>query len=309
MSQPEGLELSVEDYHADRIGDDRPALSASIIKVLCNESPLHAWNAHPKLNPHWKPDYKDEFDLGSVVHDLMLEGGTSRVHLIQTKKTEGSGKNKVETDEPVTDYKTNAAKAERDEARAAGKIPILQCKWTAVERMVAAAKRQLGNHRDASDMFSNGKPEVTLKWEEDGILFKSRLDWLHNDLTRIDDLKTSGISANPDVFSRQMYANGYDIQAAVYRRAVMAVYKVPPPKFRFGIVETEEPHAFTVIEASSSILALADRKIDWAKAVWKQCLKSSYWPSYSSNTERPEVNEYELSRWLAKEEIYDNARV
>src|SRR5215831_5713580 len=35
-------------YHADPC--PTPSLSASIIKLICLDSPAHAWTAHPKLN-------------------------------------------------------------------------------------------------------------------------------------------------------------------------------------------------------------------------------------------------------------------
>ncbi len=256
--------------------------------------------AHPRLNPNYRPVYKDYFDTGAIVHDLMLEGG-GKAHIITTKKMEGRGKNRVETDEVVEDYKTDAAKAERDEARAAGKIPILPHKWAAVERMVSAAKKQIANHEDAADMFTEGKPEVTLRWEEDGILFRSRLDWLHFDCARIDDLKTSGISANPEVFTRQMFANGLDIQAALYRRAVNAVHGTMP-RFRFAVVETEDPHALSVIEPSAGIITIGEKKIEYAKTLWRDCLASNKWPGYPAVTHKPELPEWEEKRVIAKEE-------
>ena len=49
--------MSEDCYHADPA--DAPSLSASIAKILIAETPLHAWTAHPKLNPNFVREEKD----------------------------------------------------------------------------------------------------------------------------------------------------------------------------------------------------------------------------------------------------------
>ena len=46
-----------------------PMLSATIATILCSSSPLHAWVAHPKLNPDYVPEESKAFDVGKVRYE------------------------------------------------------------------------------------------------------------------------------------------------------------------------------------------------------------------------------------------------
>ena len=136
--------MTAEDYHADKIAS-RPSLSASMAHLLCTSSPAHAWVAHPKLNPAFERHEEEKFDVGTVAHALLLQGEDVAVVV----------------DAP--DWRTNAAKEERDAARAAGQIPLLAKHWDAVRAMVAATRQQLDKIDTTPALFTDGKPEVTYK--------------------------------------------------------------------------------------------------------------------------------------------------
>lgn len=287
----QALTISDHEYHSNAF-DGRPALSASMIRILCDESPLHAWTAHPKLNPTWRPsESTKEQDLGTLAHALMLQG-IDKAHVMAS----------VYKDRVVTDFKSNVAKEERDAARANGLIPMFEERYKEVVAMIALGRAQLLKHRDAKNAFTNGKPEQTLTWEQDGILFKVRIDWLHDDWRFIDDYKTTSISANPEVFTgRSFYANGYDIQAALYRRAVQQVVGGVAPMFRFVIQECYEPFALSVVTPDEQILALGEKKIQFASDLWKECQKSGVWPGYEPRTMIAPLTAWEEKRWTDKE--------
>ncbi len=290
------LEITAEQYHADPA--PAPSLSSSIAQKLCNESPLHAWTAHPKLNPAAKREYSEGMDLGSICHALVLEGSTDKVHQIQATKTEGSGKNKVDTGIPVDDWRTGAAKQERDEARAAGKFPILQCDWPAVEAMHAAAQAQMKAFKID---LAEGESEKTLMWQEaNGVWCRARLDWLSHDKKRIIDYKTTAGTANPDVVSRTLFAMGYDIQEAFYRRGVRALFGTEPT-FRFVYQETAAPCAMSVLALAGDSQMLADKKAYWAIETFGECLKSGVWPGYPQGICYATLQPWMEPHWLEKE--------
>ena len=276
------MNLSEQDYHADR-GNEKPSLSSSIIHLLCDSTPLHAWTHHPRLNPDYEPKYADYTDLGTIVHSLILQGSHTAEVL------------------DFPDWRTNASKDARQAARDTGKIPILKHKWANVLAMVEGVQRQLEDHKTAKNAFKNGLAEQSFRWHADGIHFRSRLDYVAQSMDQIWDLKTTGISANPDVFGRQMFANGLDIQAALYRQAVRA-FTESLPVFRFVVCETEKPYAVSVIQPDAGVLMLADKKIEYAKELWKRCLDSGVWPGYAPVTHPAELPEWEEKRWLAREE-------
>lgn len=284
-------------YHADPAPE--PSLSSSIAHILLQQSPLHAKAAHPRLTPGVVSGEAKHFDLGKLCHALLLEG-IDKAHVIQATRKEGTGKNRIDTGGPVTDYRTNEAKQERDEARAAGKCPILAHELADVTAMMKACREQLDAHSEASNAFSRGTPEQTLVWQEaNGIWCRARLDWLHLIDAIVDDFKSTGISANPDMISRTMWTNGWPIQAAFYTRGFKAVFgQNLEPLFRFVVQEAYAPFALSVISLDPSAQAFADAKVAKAIRIWGECLTSGIWPGYPDRIAYAEV-----PAWMDKEGI------
>lgn len=271
--------IGATEYHADPAG--RPSLSASIAKILCTASPRHAWTAHPRLNPDYMPDADPKYDVGTACHALILEG-----------------KNAVQVID-FPDWRTNAAKEQRDEARAAGLVPLLAKDWLIVEEMVAAVRTELAAHKADPPLFQDGKPEQTIVWEEDGVLCRGLLDWFRDDRTAIDDLKTTSRSANPDAYSRNLFGVGGDVQAAFYLRGVLALTGVMPA-FRWVVVETSPPYALSVVSPGPDVLALGEAKVERAIAIWRECLARDEWPGYPQEVCYAGMPAWEESRWLER---------
>jgi hypothetical protein len=267
-------------YHADKLCPE-PSLSSSIAKLLCLSSPMHARMAHPRLNPQAVEKEDERFDIGTAAHAVLLEG-TAAVQIIDAK-----------------DWRTNVAKDARDKARAEGKIPLLPHIWKDVEAMVVSARRQLLEHTDGGqDMFRGGKPEQTLVWQEDdGTWCRSRTDWLRPGA--VDDFKTCP-NANPEVCSRTLFANGYDIQAAFYLRGVKRLTG-EDAVFRFAFIEKESPYALSVVGLGPDAMMLAEKKVLYALEQWRECLDAKYWPGYPRQTCWASLPSWEENRWLVKE--------
>jgi hypothetical protein len=272
-------------YHADPC--PAPSLSCSIAVKLCQASPAHARAAHPRLTPDAVEEKAEAFDLGTVAHALLLEGSDARVAVIDAK-----------------DFRTKAAQEARDAAYAAGQCPILAARWTDVQAMVAAARGQLDAHRDGGRaMFTSGKPEQTVIWQEaGGVWCRARLDYLRlaADGPAVDDYKTTSGSANPEHWSRSLFDRGGDLQAAWYRRAVLHVTGVEPT-FRYAVQETFPPYALSVISLGPDALLLAEKKCLYALEQWTRCLARNEWPSYPRETAYAGLPPWEEARWLERE--------
>ena len=282
---PEGLHvIGADEYHRDPCPE--PSLSSTIARVLLAQSPAHAWWNHPRLNPSFAEEDERSFDLGTVAHALLLEGVTSFAVI------------------EAADWRTKAAKKARAEAIADGLMPILDHQVETVQAMVKAARHQLLAFSVASEgsppPFTNGVPERTLVWMAGGLWCRARLDWLHNDHRWIDDYKTTTGSANPEVWSRTLFASGYDVQAAFYLRAVKAVLG-REAAFRFVVQETEPPYALSVIALAPDALDLAHRKVETAIAVWRKCLTANDWPAYPVRTCYAEAPPWDIARWMERE--------
>jgi len=280
--------ISAEEYHADPAVE--PSLSASIAKILCADTPLHAWHAHPRLNPDYRSEEKEIFDLGTICHSLLLEG-ESKAEVL-----------------PFDDWRKKEARDAKIAAREAGLIPILGKHWDRCQAMLVAAREQLSNHKQAADAFTKGKPEQTLVWfEKDyGVWCRARLDWLHDSLKKIDDYKSTGITANPDVISRSMFSQGWDIQAALYLRGLRAVTG-SDASFRFVAQESDAPYALSVIGVGPDVATIGEKKALWALETFSECLHSGVWPGYPKQICYPVLPEWEEQKWLRKEEEAVNA--
>lgn len=269
-------------YHADQISE-QPSLSASIAVILCTQSPRHAWTAHPRLNPQFKREEEHHFDIGTAAHALLLEG-----------------RNAVEICE-FADWRTNAAKEARDNARAQGRIPLLGKHWDDVDRMVDAVREQLYTHNAQPRLFTDGKPEQTLVWDDNGVTCRARLDWLRDDLATIDDFKTTSRSSNADEWRRgPMISSGAYIKAAFYLRGVRAVTGAEPV-FRWCVIETSPPYVLSVVEPGADVLAVADDKVRHALTVWRRCLEDDVWPGYSADVQRVELPSWVETQWLERQ--------
>lgn len=282
--------MTAAEYHADAgiEGDSasrRPSLSSSIAHVLCTQSPRHAWAAHPRLNPNYKRSEDEKFDVGNVAHAMILEG----VDIVEAGE--------------YPDWRTNEAKAWRDDVRARGRIPLLAAQYVAVGEMVAALLKQLSEHNAEPQLFTEGRAEVVALWNDDaGVECRARLDWLRDDGQTIDDLKTTSRSAEPQSYARNLFSHGGDIQAAFYVRGIETISNARP-RFRWVVVETYPPYALSVIEPAADVLAVGAAKVRFAVAKWAELLElRGEWPAYPNEVVRAELPPWEESRWLDRME-------
>lgn len=279
--------LPAADYHADPCPD--PSLNFSTAKAICLESPRHAWTQHVRLNPAYARTEAEHFDLGTAVHQVLLEGAHC-VEVIEAK-----------------DWRTTVAKEARDKARAAGKVPLLPPLWATVQAMVEACREQLGEHEDGAAMFTEGTPEQTIVWREGKVWCRARTDWLRilgGGRVAIDDYKTA-TSSNPDQWTRRaMWEHAYDLQAEWYRRGVSAVLDlddVTPVTFRFAVQETSPPYALSVIALGGGPEVIGQKKCLYALETWRACLRQNVWPPYAQRTCFATLPPWQETWWLDKE--------
>jgi hypothetical protein len=284
-------DIQAEVYHADPC--PTPSLNQTLAKVLLEQSPAHAFVAHPKLSrmsslldegEEQKEKYVAARAIGNAAHAQLL--GRSRVVNVLD----------------FSDFKKKDAQAARDAAFALGEIPILRHHHEAAEVMVKRARQQLDAHQD-KNAFTDGRAEVVLAWEEDGVWLRSMVDWLGNDLVRVDDLKTTGNSAAPDAVPSKLWDDGWDVQAAMIERGLNRLdpANAGRRRFRYICLENYPPFGLTSNRLSESVLTVGRRKLDWAIKVFRRCLESNDWPAYGPLAFYPEAPGYKLAAWEDRE--------
>lgn len=281
------LDPGIHAVPADRYHDDpcaEPSLSASIAHLLCSRSPLHAWAAHPRLNPDFARVERDIFDAGTVAHALLLDG-TVACDVID-----------------APDWRTKEAKEAREAACANGLIVLLRHQWEQVEAMIEAARVQLVALDIDPPPLTDGAAEQTLVWEDHGVMCRARLDWLRDDWRIVEDLKTTSASANPRDWSRRrLWEIGADVQAAFYLRGLRTLTGADA-EFRWVVIENTPPYALSVLSLAPSALELANDKVSWAIERWGQCIADDSWPAYASEVAYAEAPAWIETQWM--EQVY-----
>lgn len=287
MTLQPGLHYAIdaETYHADPAPE--PSLSSSVAAVLLNRSPRHAWTAHPRLNPDHEPEERALLDFGSAAHALLL----------------GRGKGIEVIDH--ADWRTKAAKEARGEAYAAGKTPILAKDAMRAEVMVTAARAQIAAIPEAVEAFGpDGASEVVLVWRDGDVWCRGMVDRLRIAGTTavICDFKTTTASAHPAAVSRRLYDMGYDLQAAFYRRGLLALRPDVTRVLSLLLTqETEPPFALSAVTLDPATFALAEKRIAAALGMWRHCLRAGQWPGYPPAVATAELPGWIESAWLERE--------
>ncbi len=274
--------ISEADYRADPC--PTPSLTQSLCKILVERSPKHAWTECPRLNPNYQADNDTKFDIGNVAHRLILGRG-KEIEVVQ-----------------FDDWRKKAAQDAREEAATLGKIAVLQHQFEQATEMVAAAWSQLERHQDR-DAFTNGKAEVMIAWQEDGIWFRSLIDWLHDDLRTIDDYKTSGKSMAPHMIGGGAEAAGWHIQAAFIEKGLDALDAAGAGRrlFRFIAQETDKPNALTVMHMDEYWMTMGRKKVASGLARWRFAIERDDWFGYPDHAVTPEYPGFKEKQWLERE--------
>jgi PDDEXK-like domain of unknown function (DUF3799) len=282
-------DMASADYFADPC--PMPSLTQSIAKILLDQSPLHAWHAHPRLNPDWQPDDPTKFDVGNVAHNLMI----------------GRGKEIVVLD-AFDDWRTKEAKAKREEAQAAGKLAVLGKHFAKADRMVRAAREQL-ELRDLDHLFRDGAGEVVTAWKEpSGFWCRQMIDWLSPDGLTFVDYKSTDMSVAAHGLGRMMSNAGWHIQAAMGERGLSAIKGANLARcFLFVVQETDVPYALNVVALTAGPMTMGRKMLETAFGMWGSCLAHDRWPGYPLEIVKPEFPGWAEQQWLDRE-IHEAAK-
>lgn len=284
MTLQQGIHLDVPtaDYFADPC--PAPSLTQSVAKILLEKSPLHAWHAHPRLNPDYHHDDDRKFDIGNIAHKLMI----------------GRGKEVVTLE--FDDWRTKAAKEARDMAASAGKLAVLSKHYAKAEAMVRAAREQLEPFGLALDE-NDTDGEVVCVWEENGIYFRTMIDLLSRSRTIVADYKTSSMSCAPHGIGRMMESAGWHIQAAMHERGldILDPKKAGRRRHLFLAQEDEKPYAMTVVELSEGPLTMGRKMLQMAVDCWRHAIENNRWPGYPAEIVQPQFPGYAETKFLERE--------
>ena len=243
-----------------------PALSFSGAKLLLPPGcpALYRWRMD---NPE---QHKPVFDFGKAAHREVLGKGQPVRYV------------------DASSWQTKAARAERDEAYAAGEIPLLESDRGVIEGMVKA----LREHPLASRLFDpeRGTPEVSLFWQDEdtGVDLRGRLDWLplpRSGRFIVPDYKTTAC-AHPSRFAKSANDYGYPMQHVFYSDGVRACLDADDVSFLFVAQEKTPPYLVSVIELDAEAVRVGREKLARAIRIFKACTDTNTWPGFPAEVEQ-----------------------
>lgn len=291
---PRLIRIPSAQYHADDIGEDRPSLSSSVATEIVRKSAFHGWLKHPKLGKATRKTTADQA-YGTLIHSLVLDPDDAADQVVV-----------VEAD----NFRTKAAQAERDDALAAGKTPILVGEMTDAYKVADEIKAAIA----AAGFELTGQSEVAIVWEEDTphgpIVCRGLIDHLLLDRPAILDLKTCN-SAHPNAIAKSVTEHGYHIQACAYTKAIQQYRpdlagRVELTWLFVEILPEESPRRVILTVAKPDGMMRELGRIHWDRAceTWSRCLKDNHWPAYVTG-----IASISPKPWELKEEMGDVGEV
>jgi len=202
---------------------------------------------------------KDSFDLGSIVHAMVL----------------GTGWGIQELD--FENWRTKASQEAKSRAREAGLIPVLKHELVKPKAMAEAVLA----HSTAGPFFeADGDSEVSAfaTCPKTGVRLRARADRLV-DGGPIVDLKTTAGSAKPEEFARAVFNFGYDLQDAQYEE-VFNLASGWDGEFKFVVVETRAPYLVNVVKLRPGYIEMGRDKALKARRIYAECMAAGVWPGY-----------------------------
>lgn len=286
--QPGVLQLSAEEYHADKMCPE-PSLSSTMAKTLINETPLDAWCDSARLNPNYEAPEDGDFDVGHAAHKLVLGAG-SPFECIPSDLLASNGA-----------ASTKVAKEWIADARDRGVTPLTAKNYDAVHSYAEAVDAAL---KLQGITFDSARSELAAYAKIDDVWCRMQADNAPVGSPFIFDLKTTAGSVNPNELARVVANMGYAISAQHYQRVWkeatgedrrMRFVFVSKPKGekkknrlpQVGIIELHNDGTLrpaSDYEPDESFTgdwyADAEQKLARARRTFRQCLDTGVWPGY-----------------------------
>lgn len=248
-------ELGIHDNVPSSLYHAHDSLSASGMKILATQTPAHFRYRmdHPTTSA--------AFDLGTAAHSLVLEDDHSTIEVCE-----------------FDDWRTKAAREERDAAYGAGKTPLLTKDYAVVKAMRDA----VAAHPVARLALEGGKAEQSIFWDhETGTRLRCRPDKFDPESKigpLVADLKTS-VSADPRKFAKSVADFGYHQQQPHYQDGAKTILGVEPA-FLFIVIEKAPPYLVSVIELDADAIATGRALNRKAVRIYNECRATNTWPGY-----------------------------
>ena len=272
--------VTPEQYHADVAAE--PSLSASLAHAIVTSTPAHARLKSSRFNPKAQDAASAAFDIGTAAHMLMTGKGRD-VEVIE-----------------AADWRTKAAKEQRDDARAQGRTPMLAEQYERTAGMVEIAREAMAG-AIGHNPFNRLPTELAYFWRSDmDAMCRALADALDVENRLIWDYKTTGELAEPESWFKRALNNGIDIRAVHYIDGARRIFG---GEWRYICVvqETAPPHFVSFVAPPASAIETGRRKHRRACVLWRRALAEGVWKAWPQRIVRPDLPPWYEAQWLERE--------
>lgn len=263
ITEPGLYDITAEAYHSDPVADGSlSSTGARKLLTMCPAAFRH-WQLHGS-------EHQQVFDFGRAAHAVVLGVGDPLCVI------------------DAEDYRTKAARTQRDNAYAMGQTPVLPQE----HRQIMAMAKAIRNNETAMALLDrdSGYPEQTLVWTDpkSQVVCRAMLDWLPQPVEDqrlvVVDYKTTA-SANPEEIAKSVYKYGYHQQADFYLRGIreLGVDGGIPGAFVFLFQEKFPPYLITPVQLDQSAMEWGRIANDKALDKYRECTTTGNWPGYASD--------------------------
>ena len=273
------FDMPMKEYLGDPC--PKPSLSSSLARLILDRSPAAAKAAWDARNDDGES--RDIFNIGTAAHTMVLSEGDD-IAVID-----------------ASDWRTKAAKEEREAVRAEGKTPLLTHQFEMVQAMAIRLHALLADH-ECAEAFNpeRGKAEVSLFWQDGGAWKRARPDWIAYEgdtPSAVYHYKTVSESAAPHGLARLTASHGWDFIAAHYAEGCRAAFGADLPQ-RFVVQEKDDPHNLVVFELDPVAMGTAAMRLERATYLWARCVANGVWPGYPKQLMQIGTPEYHQARMV-----------
>lgn len=220
--------------------DDRKYLSSSVLKTVLESLEKYKNDYIDGNKPETSQSSQNNFDVGTLLHSMILEPHT------------------VETD--FNYYKGMRKSGAEFEAFLASckdpKLPVISINQRKVAQDCMDA---FSKHAVAKSLIRNGYAEQTICGTLHGVPIKTRFDWINVEEGYIADVKSTGYGSDLETFKGTVESFQYDLSGALYTAMAEQFYG---KKFQFYyIVLSKKDKTCDVYKTSPTTMAAGKAKV------------------------------------------------
>jgi len=205
---------------------------------------------------------------------------------------------------PRQDRRTTAGKKADAawEAENAGKIGISPEEYDVARQAAAMVRRKHG----PAAALREGRAELSMWWEAEGVLLKSRPDFLDLERGLCVDVKSTSRGLDDASIQRLLHDHYAAMQAAMACSGVLAITGTNLAyAMHLLVVRLAPPIDMRLVEIGLDWLAFGETQLARALSTYRECAASQQWPGWADRG----VTTVPMPKWLASRAEEEHQRL